>query len=1086
MHDAPGIVCRGCGHGNPEGSRFCGLCGETLVVETVCSGCGENVPPGSRFCNKCGTPVGAPPQAPLTIPEDLAWKIDASRESMEGERKQISVLFADVQGSMELAERLDPESWRELMNRFFQILADAVHHADGTVDKFTGDGIMALFGAPIAREDHAQCACWAALAMIDGVAALAAEVSADGIDLALRIGINSGEVVVGSIGDQGEMEYTAIGHTVGLAQRMESLAEAGSAYLTASTASLVEGYFDLNSLGAREVKGVSTPLTLFRLERAGAAHGRLDVSRSRGLSSFVGRAAEVGELEAAFERSLSGTGEVVGIVAAAGVGKSRLCHEFVDQCRERGISVYQAQCQAHTKEIPLVPVLELLRDRFGITAADSDADAQAKIRAELAEIGIGPGMDEDIGILLDFLGVQDPGAPPIQMKGDARNRRLRDMIRGLVQATNRDPSVVLVEDLHWIDPASEVFLETLIETIPSSGGIVVVNFRPEYHADWMSGSHYRQLPLSPLRQDSLHTLLHELLGADASLDGLTELISERTGGNPFYVEEVVRELAESGTLTGERGAYRMARQINELPVPPTVQAILAARIDRLSTEAKVTLQTAAAIGSEASRRLLHEVVDLDGETLDEALRTLIETEFVREIVIYPEQIFAFRHPLTQEVAYGSQLAPARARAHTAVAIGLQSTDPDRVEENAGLIAQHFERAGDGMQAAGWHLRAIAWSGLRDPMSSIRHALQIVDLDPILPDAADGVRLTARLYVTAMGWRVGADPAIIRRAYEEGLVIAERMGDDTLLALLHTAFAACPVTCEGNLSEGLEIAMKAVRLAEASEDRGLRALVMTFPSYLYWLQGHFAKAVELSDTIIELTKDNPTVPFAEVIASPRIWAVTARASCLLALGHPEEARRGLEQALALAEDGDEEMLGWVHMFAATFHANGGDMDSTELVRHARASVEIAERLGDAFSRSWAGYWRAYARLHDGDAETAIQDFDRALREIYERGAGRESESLIRHGIGAALVALGRIDEGIEAGREAVRVARRHGTRLSELWASESLAEWLLQRGDGNEAAIHLQVAHDLAQEFGHVIFLERIAALRERLAARTRG
>ena len=471
---------------------------------------------------------------------------------MEGERKQISVLFADVQGSMELAERLDPESWRELMNRFFQILADAVHHADGTVDKFTGDGIMALFGAPIAREDHAQCACRAALEMIDGVAALAAEVSADGIDLAVRIGINSGEVVVGSIGDQGEMEYTAVGHTVGLAQRMETLAETGSAYLTASTASLVEGYFELSPLGEHEVRGASTPLSLFRLERAGDAHGRLDVSRSRGLSSFVGRAAEVGELEAAFERSLSGTGEVVGIVAAAGVGKSRLCHEFVDRCRSRGIAVYQTQCQAHTKEIPLVPVLDLLRDRFGITAVDSDADAQAKIRNELTEMGIGPGMDEDIGILLDFLGVQDPGAPAIQMKGDARNRRLRDMIRGLVQATNRDPSVVLIEDLQWVDPASEVFLETLIETIPSSGGLVVVNFRPGYHADWMSGAHYRQLPLSPLRQDSLHTLLHELLGPDASLDGLAELISERTGGNPFYVEEVVRELAESGTLAGER------------------------------------------------------------------------------------------------------------------------------------------------------------------------------------------------------------------------------------------------------------------------------------------------------------------------------------------------------------------------------------------------------------------------------------------------------------------------------------------------------------------------------------------------------
>ena len=1088
MHDAPGIVCRECGHENPENSRFCGLCGHELAVETTCSRCGEPVPPGSKFCNHCGTPVGGPPQAPLAVPEGLAWKIDAGRESMEGERKQITVLFADVQGSMDLAEKLDPESWRELMKRFFQVLADAVHHADGTVDKFTGDGIMALFGAPIAREDHAQCACRAALEMLDGVAALATEMSAEGINLAVRIGINSGEVVVGSIGDEGEMEYTAVGHTVGLAQRMESLAETGSAYLTAGTAALAEGFFELSALGERDIKGASAPVKIFRLEGAGSAHDHLDVSRSRGLSSFVGRAAEVAELDAAFQRSLSGSGEVVGVVAPAGVGKSRLCHEFADRCRARGIAVYQARCESHTQEIPLVPVLQLLRSRFGIEATDSDTEAQTKIGSELLRLGLGDTADaaEDLALVFDFLGVPNQGAPAIQMKGDARNRRLRDLVRRLVQATNREPSVVLVEDLHWIDPASEMFLETLVEAIPLSGGVVVANFRPEYRAAWMSGSHYRQIPLSPLPVDALGSLLAELLGGDPSLDGLGELVATRTGGNPFYIEEVVRELDESGTLAGEKGAYRMAREIDELPVPPTVQTILAARIDRLPPEAKVTLQTAAAIGSETSRALLGEVVDLDEDALDTAIRTLIETEFIQQTALYPEQVYAFRHPLTQEVAYGSQLGPARARAHTAVAIGLQATDPERLDENAGLIAQHYERAGDGMQAAQWHLKAISWSGLRDPMSSIRLALQVVELDPMLPNDSEGdmVRLTARLYVTTMGWRVGADPAVTRQAYEEGLVIAERMGDDTFLTLLHAAFASCPVTCEGNLAEGLEIAMKAVRLAEAIDDRGLRALVMTFPTYLYWMQGRFTEAVELTDKVIELTEDDPDIPFAELIGSPRIWAMTARSPCLLALGHPEEARRCLEQALALAEQGDEEMLGWAHMFAATFHPNGGDMDLAELIEHARASVEIAERLGDAFSRSWARFWHAYASLHEGDAEAALEGFNRALREIYERGSGRESESLIHHGIGSAHVALGRIDEGIEAGREAVALARRHGTRLSELWASESLAEWLLQRGDVDEAAIHLQTAHDLAHDFKHVIFLERVATLRERLAART--
>jgi class 3 adenylate cyclase/tetratricopeptide (TPR) repeat protein len=1085
MHGEPGIVCRSCGHGNPEGSRFCGLCGTALPIETTCSGCGAQVPDGSKFCNQCGTPVGAPPQAPITIPDDLAWKIDAARASLEGERKQITVLFADVQGSMELAERLDPESWRELMNRFFQVLADAVHHADGTVDKFTGDGIMALFGAPIAREDHALCACRAALEMIDGVSALAAELRDEGIDLAVRIGINSGEVVVGSIGDEGEMEYTAIGHTVGLAQRMESEAETGTAFLTARTAALAEGFFELTAVGERDVKGASAPVKVFRLEGAGSAHDHLDVSRSRGLSSFVGRADEVAELQAAFARSLAGDGEVIGVVAPAGVGKSRLCQEFADQCRQRGIRVFEAQCEAHTQDIPLVPVLELMRSRFGITAGDSDTDAQNKITSELLALGTDVGTAEELELVFDFLGVRDPDAPEIPMKGDARNRRLRDLVRRLVQATNREPSVVLIEDLHWVDPASEVFLETLVDAVPGSGGLVVANFRPEYRAAWMTGSHYRQIPLTTLPHDALESLLAELLGSDPSLDGLAELIGERTGGNPFYVEEIVRELDESGTLDGERGAYRMAREIDELPVPPTVQAILAARIDRLPAEAKVTLQAAAAIGTETSRTLLAEVVDLSDEALDQAIRVLIETEFLHETALYPEQVLAFRHPLTQEVAYSSQLAQARARAHTAVALGLQATDPERADENAGLIAQNYERAGDTMKAAEWHLRAIGWVGLRDPMASIRHALQIVDLDDDIPNDADGdmVRLTARLYMSAMGWRVGADPAVIRKAYEEGVVIAERTGNEMLLALLHTAFGPFPLTCEGRLDEAVRIATEAERLADTLGDPGVRVLSKIYLPYLVWLQGRLQDSVAMFDEVLELTADNPDIPFKELIGSPRAWALAVRGACLYCLGRPEEGQQGLDDGIRLAEVEDQETLGWAHMFAASVHFSGGEMAVDEVVHHAEACFEIAERLGDAFSRSWSRFWLGYAALVEGDAERAVGEFTRTLTEIDERGAGREARSLIHRGLGSALVAAGEVDRGIEIGRRAITLAEDLGSIHNEMWAREAVAVSLLERGaaaDIEEAAEHLRLALEVAQRMGHVLYVKLINGHLERI------
>ena len=429
----------------------------------------------------------------LTIPEDLAWKIDAGRESLEGERKQITVLFADVQGSMDLAEKLDPESWRELMNRFFQVLADAVHHADGTVDKFTGDGIMALFGAPIAREDHAQCACRAALEMIDGVAALAAEVSAEGIDLAVRIGINSGEVVVGSIGDEGEMEYTAIGHTVGLAQRMESLAEPGTAYLTASTAALAEGFFELTR--TRRARGQGRE----RADQGLPAGGRrLRPRPSRRVA--VARAVELRRTRGRGGRAPSGVRAIAGRCRRGDRRRrTRRCRQEPPVSgvrrpvpRPRHPRLRGAVRGPHAGDPARPRAADApvpLRDRAPPTPTPRPRTRSCR---ELLALEADLGTAEDLELVYDFLGVRAPDAPEIPMKGDARNRRLRDLVRRLVQATNREPSVVLIEDLQWVDPASAVFLETLVEAVPGSGGLVVATFRPEFRAELDVG-----IPLPP-------------------------------------------------------------------------------------------------------------------------------------------------------------------------------------------------------------------------------------------------------------------------------------------------------------------------------------------------------------------------------------------------------------------------------------------------------------------------------------------------------------------------------------------------------------------------------------------------------------
>ena len=465
--------CPSCGSRNLPEARFCGECGASLQAAVSCPACGAHNPGAQKFCSVCGhalgggdSPDGAPERAPAPAaadardpraytPAHLAEKILGARAELDGERKQVTVLFADVMGSMHLAEQTDPEVWRGIMERFFRILCDGAHRFEGTVDKFTGDGIMALFGAPVAHEDHAQRACWAALALQRELASYAADVRRNqGLSFSVRMGINSGEVVVGAIGEDLRVEYTAIGHTVGLAQRMESLAEPGKAYVTDHTAKLVSGYLDLDDLGEFDVKGASKPIRVHALTGAGAARTRLDISRARGFTRFVGREDELAVLEAALEQARGGNGVVVGVVGEAGVGKSRLCSELAERCRRRGIPVYEAQGQAHGRAIPFLPVLQMLRSYFGIVDRDSDQQAREKIAGRL--LLLDAAFAGDLPLLFDFLAVPDPQRPPPRTDPDARQRALLAVVKRLVHASSqREPGINLIEDVHWIDPGSE-------------------------------------------------------------------------------------------------------------------------------------------------------------------------------------------------------------------------------------------------------------------------------------------------------------------------------------------------------------------------------------------------------------------------------------------------------------------------------------------------------------------------------------------------------------------------------------------------------------------------------------------------------
>jgi class 3 adenylate cyclase len=659
--------CSSCGSKNREGRKFCAGCGAALTL--ACAACGASNQPGERFCGECGKPLleaakPAPPPAPRSYtPKHLAEKILTSRSALEGERKQVTVLFADVKGSMDLAEQVDPEEWHKIMNRFFAVLSDGVHRFEGTINQYTGDGIMALFGAPIAHEDHAQRACHAALHLQQELRRYADEMRSErDLDFSVRMGLNSGEVVVRKIGDDLRMDYTALGHTASLGARMEQIAGPGKAYLTEHTARLVEGTFALENVDHIAVKGVREPVHVYELRGLGRLRTKLEVSRARGFSRFVGREGEMGVLQSALDKALEGQGQIVVVVGKAGVGKSRLCLEFTERCREKGILVNQGHCLAHGKATPFAPVLELWRSYFGITEGDAGEEARRKIASTLELFG--EDFSDVLPLVFEFLGVADGECPAPQIDPQQKQRRMAQFLRRVVRLQSaRAPMVVLVDDLHWIDPASDEVVAQLAEAIEGARTMFLVNFRPEYEAPWMKRSHYEQLPLLPLGPEGAEAMLVDLLGSDPSVEELESRIRERTGGNPFFIEEIVQSLTESGALEGARGSRRMVRPLDAVSVPPSVQVVVAARIDRLLDREKGLLQTASVIGRVFSEEVLKKVSGLAEADVATALSALDRRDFVYHVSLYPEIEWAFKHPLTQEAAYRSQLSARRKELH---------------------------------------------------------------------------------------------------------------------------------------------------------------------------------------------------------------------------------------------------------------------------------------------------------------------------------------------------------------------------------------------------------------------------------------
>ena len=1063
------MACAACGQDNPASARFCSGCGAALATTLPCPRCGTANPATHRFCHDCGERLPGPlsPAAPAAPPE--------------GERKQVTVLFADVKGSMDLAARMDPEEWGELMGRLYKLLRDGVTRFDGRVDKFTGDGIMALFGAPVAYEDHAQRACAAALH-------LRAELH--GLPLAVRIGLHSGEVVTGPIGDDDQAPYTAVGNTVGLAQRMESIARPGAVYLSAATAALVQGYFEMADLGPADVKGVDEKVQVFELLGRGPSRTALEVAAARGFSRFVGREAEMAALDAAFVRADEGNGQVIGVVAGPGVGKSRLVHEFTESCRANGADVFAAHGLAHARSVPFVPVLEILRSQFGITDTDDPDQARAKLAATVLDLD--PELTETLSLLNDFLGIGDPNHPAPAIDPEARQRQIFGTLDRLRRArSQRSVTVLLIEDLHWLDPGSAAFLENLVNGVLGARVLLITTFRPEYHAPWAHRSHYAQLPLLPLGEAATGELLGDLLGSHPSLDGVAELVRERTGGNPFYIEEVVQGLVEDGSLIGRRGSYELAHTIGDLRIPATIQAVLAARVDRLPDREKAVLQTASVAGRQFTARLLERVTGLPATELDAALQTLVEAELVYETAEYPYAEYAFKHALTEEVAYGSQLARRRATLHAAVAAALAELESDKLDERASLIAHHYELGTELLDAARWNTRAAAWAGYRNPIEAVRHWRRVRTLtdqiDP-LPEAAE-LGTNARLALLYHLWRLGAagEEGGVAFGDEAAMLAAELEsaggGEPTAATITGLmAFGAVQMTTDA-VEEGYERCLRAVRLADQLGDRTMRAFAR-FSAWGLFALGRMRDATARIDELIELIGDDRSLARGMLVASPYGWSRIQKAHFGTYCGRLDQGLAMLEDVIPLLkEEEDPEQVAWAQRHWALF-ADLAGADPELAAERARMAVEWADEAGGVWSRIFNREGLASNHCHRSRWDEAVAVVGEALTLAGDRRIALADVPLLLSLRARAHIGAERFDRARTDAEEGVAVARRCGARGYQAQTLLQLARALVADPASPNTAMAaepLDEAESINEALGITVFAPQIHRERANLA-----
>jgi adenylate cyclase len=895
---------------------------------TACGTCNVELRPTAKFCDECGAAV-----SPVSKP---------------AEYKQVTFLFADVVHSMDIATAVGPERLREIMTELVECATSVVTRCGGTVNQFTGDGLMAVFGAPLALEDHAFRASLAGLAIQEEVERLASAIRRhDAVDLQLRIGLNSGAVIAGEIGT-GTLGYTAIGDQVGMAQRMESVAPPGGVMVSDSTARLVENTVHLGARELVHIKGADNPVAARRLLAVGEHH-----PRPRTESRLVGRTWELNTVTAILEETTRGLGGVVNIVGPAGIGKSRLVREVTAIASARNIPVFSTYCESHTSDIPFHVIARLFRATSGLEGLDRES-ARERLRERTPHVD-----SDDVRILEDLLGIRDPAEALPAIAPDARRRRLTALINA-GSAARTEPAVYVVEDAHWIDEASESMLTDFMAVIPQTPALMLITYRPEYVGALTRVPGTQTIALRPLTDEQVSALSAELLGADPSLDGLTSLVADRAAGNPFFAEETVRDLAERGVLTGRPGAYVLQRDVTSVEVPATLQATIGARIDRLDPAAKKTLNAAAVVGMRFDTELLTALID------DVDVSPLIDAQLIDQVRFAPLAEYGFRHPLIRAVAYESQLKSDRAQLHQRLAAAIESRAS--ADENAALIAEHLEAAGDLRAAFEWHMRAAAWSTWRNiaaARSSWYRAQQVADRLPDDEPKRMAMRIEPRTLLCANAYRFGIRG--IDTGFDELRDLCAAAGDERSLAIGTSGLLmARQLDGQGHDQEGSRLSTELTKLLDSVGDPTL-VVALSVPLMSVDMEaGRFSTLLTMAQRVIDLANGD-LFKGRMLTVSPLTTAIAYRglSRCLTGLpGWKDDFAR----AIAAADAIDPAMRSGALWIARLVPIANGILLPDAMALHETAEIlSAAEQFGDDFVLVMARAARGIALVHQEGPE-----------------------------------------------------------------------------------------------------------------------